>query len=909
MTDQPLVSAMDDQEKKKKDTTTTRVIVDTTTGPDDDDDDDVTLPIHQKAAEAAVTDNNNTVSTGGEPRSIHTETDTFPQRRLPRRRYSQQQQQEQQRAAFSIGAAESDDSDDGSRWSTALTDDDEEEEEYDGEPFYPNAASIPFDKNAIASATAAANDNSNILATAFLSSPKQQQSQTKTPTNQQRILRLQKQQQQQQQIQLDQEMMSAADIEICQRLDAEYELALEERELSYMARSQSVRQSAVFSVLFMITFLTLGTVFFLNQADWTVADSLLFSIYTITTVGYGNLEHPDTASFQLYTIFFIFIGIATLTIMVAQVYQCLSLEASRAQHARDQSEMARRGMEVLLREQLQQQQRHPDRANAAESTATTTSSLGRAASSLLRSRAAAVRLQAANMIDIHLPVTVSERLWQGWERSRVFFRDHEIGKALSVVFPFGSLILIGALVIGLIEQWTPVESIYFAVVSLTTVGFGDYYPTRTASIWFCVFWLPFSVGFMSLYLANVAAFYIRLSDKNIARIERQLRRQMERAKQRIRDEQQAARRRALRGQAQQQQQPSSPPLVVHTTNAAGEGIESEQDPLDDVNKPKIPLPSPRGRGNRRLRLTTARRLKGFNAVPTTEQSSSPMVKKDQGNNRGALFGSSGSPRNRRDLILMNSRYYKRNRRNSDDDSIDDASATAATLASADDDSQSQIVPSASVSTMSTMKDVLAKIRRNVMKEEASRRSFHISRPESEFLSIRSSKTVQHTLEQQTILKPSFALRALVQERFSEIIAVDLAGYSSNIEIHENTLSVTIDKLKQTADKWLIPRRARKAFRAVTFEALYFVGEHGLVTRGADALFDLTPFEFHRLFASLIAAMGDAETMEGWLASTEVMADDELRGSEGGEEEASRMHEENDTREALDTDDQSLPSVT
>jgi len=125
-------------------------------------------------------------------------------------------------------------------------------------------------------------------------------------------------------------------------------------------------------------------------------------------------------------------------------------------------------------------------------------------------------------------------------------------------------------------------------------------------------------------------------------------------------------------------------------------------------------------------------------------------------------------------------------------------------------------------------------------------------------------------------KPPFALRVLVQERMAKIVAADIAGYQSHVEIKENTLSVTIDNLKVTADKWMIPRRARKAFRAVAFEALYFVGEHGLITRGADALFDLTPFEFHGLFGPLLAAMGDADTMDSWLARTHVLADTDLK---------------------------------
>lgn len=112
--------------------------------------------------------------------------------------------------------------------------------------------------------------------------------------------------------------MSMDDIEICQRLDEEYERALEEREIGYNARYGSVRQSAFLSVFFMFTFLCLGTLFFMRQTAWTVPDALLFSIYTITTVGYGNVSGaPTTPGFQAYTIFYILVGVAALTIMVS----------------------------------------------------------------------------------------------------------------------------------------------------------------------------------------------------------------------------------------------------------------------------------------------------------------------------------------------------------------------------------------------------------------------------------------------------------------------------------------------------------------------------------------------------------------------------------------------------------------
>lgn len=110
--------------------------------------------------------------------------------------------------------------------------------------------------------------------------------------------------------------LTEEDLEICQRLDEEYERALEEREIGYNARYASVRQSAVLSVFFMVAFLSLGTAFFMRQAAWTIPESMLFSIYTITTVGYGRGEMPTSPGFQAYTIFYILVGIAALTIMV-----------------------------------------------------------------------------------------------------------------------------------------------------------------------------------------------------------------------------------------------------------------------------------------------------------------------------------------------------------------------------------------------------------------------------------------------------------------------------------------------------------------------------------------------------------------------------------------------------------------
>lgn len=365
-------------------------------------------------------------------------------------------------------------------------------------------------------------------------------------------------------------------------------------------------------------------------------------------------------------------------------------------------------------------------------------------------------------------------------------------------------------------------------------------PTKLASIWFCIFWLPFSIGFMSMYLGNVAAFYIRLSDRNVRRIERGLRRRLQKAKERAEQERAEVLRRAYRGQEEEIE------------------IVARKKDTDQVQQQ---FPSFQGVGDQRHGIplshakSVVRRKKmaqGFDILPTSDKSNDSDDESELfGSGDAAAAGDTGN--HRRQRIIENSQQSVIENNSSHGDS----------------DSQST---SLNARTMKSMKDVIRAVR-NSMSAGNSNRLGATDTSTAKFMSIRSNQmmSTQTMLRSVQTRKPSFALRVLVQERFAEIIAIEVAGFQSSIEIKDHTLAVTIDSLYDTADKWFIPRRARKAFRAVAFEVLYFVGEHGLVTRGAAALYALTPFEFHGLFSSLVAAMGDADTMEGWLDSTNTLA--------------------------------------
>ena len=89
---------------------------------------------------------------------------------------------------------------------------------------------------------------------------------------------------------------------------------------------------------------------------------------------------------------------------------------------------------------------------------------------------------------------------------------------------------VGAISIGVTEGWSFVESVYFAVTTMTTVGYGDLSPETNAGKILTMCYMPFSLYFMSVFLNLVANFYIACHKMNIERILKKRRGQLEKFK-------------------------------------------------------------------------------------------------------------------------------------------------------------------------------------------------------------------------------------------------------------------------------------------------------------------------------------------------------------------------------------------
>jgi hypothetical protein len=86
------------------------------------------------------------------------------------------------------------------------------------------------------------------------------------------------------------------------------------------------------------------------------------------------------------------------------------------------------------------------------------------------------------------------------------WRDPET-KALPVVA--GALVVSGTIFYWHFEHWTVMESLYFCVVTLTSVGYGDLHPTTGATQAFTVIYILTGIGIFVALLASVAEKYIQ----------------------------------------------------------------------------------------------------------------------------------------------------------------------------------------------------------------------------------------------------------------------------------------------------------------------------------------------------------------------------------------------------------------
>jgi len=79
------------------------------------------------------------------------------------------------------------------------------------------------------------------------------------------------------------------------------------------------------------------------------------------------------------------------------------------------------------------------------------------------------------------------------------------------------LIFAGTVVFRILEGWTWIQSFYFSVVTLTTVGYGDIHPTTDATRLFTAIFILAGVGLVLASLTVIGASLLARREERIVR--------------------------------------------------------------------------------------------------------------------------------------------------------------------------------------------------------------------------------------------------------------------------------------------------------------------------------------------------------------------------------------------------------
>jgi hypothetical protein len=115
---------------------------------------------------------------------------------------------------------------------------------------------------------------------------------------------------------LIQQCNNQRDIQMLGKLRRTYNHDLEKKQALYLSKYRANRTVALGTFLLFVLYEVFATIYIMKEADVPVNQAMLFTMYTITSAGFGSVQVPKTTNVLVFLIFNIYISVSGVAVLV-----------------------------------------------------------------------------------------------------------------------------------------------------------------------------------------------------------------------------------------------------------------------------------------------------------------------------------------------------------------------------------------------------------------------------------------------------------------------------------------------------------------------------------------------------------------------------------------------------------------
>lgn len=93
-----------------------------------------------------------------------------------------------------------------------------------------------------------------------------------------------------------------------------------------------------------------------------------------------------------------------------------------------------------------------------------------------------------------------------------FLQDKEY---LELLYTTAIVLVFGTVVFHYLEGWRWLDSLYFCVITLTTIGYGDFTPRTDLGKIFNIFYIIIGLGLILSFIQTIRDHYMNIKQKNL----------------------------------------------------------------------------------------------------------------------------------------------------------------------------------------------------------------------------------------------------------------------------------------------------------------------------------------------------------------------------------------------------------